>query len=179
MPLVRIYANLSLCFSLIQHFCVCVCVRKKERERHSYQSEAGCSAPQPRLSLAVWTGRVADRLTAIHFADSHARLAYGSRSHAGSRYWRGRFIQFLLMRRTFPGSHPLGCLINVLLHIFFARARVAINYCAIALRRTITARLFLILAGGRWRLLRDRFKRTYVPSGRSYLYLRSKIVSSP
>ena len=153
MPLVRIYANLSLCFSFIEHF-VCVRERKREREREPLVPIGSwlfcASAPALPRSLDC---RVADRLTAIHFAGSHVRLAYGSRSHAGSRYWRGRFIQFLLMRRTFPGSHPLGCLINVLLHTFFARIRgaaLAHGYKLLHDCVTSNERIFLI-AGGRRR----------------------------
>lgn len=76
---------------------------------HSYQSEAGCSASLF-LSLPFPSIRgVADRLTAIHFA---ARTyAHESRSHAGSRYWRGRFIQFLFI--AIDLSHPLGSSINL------------------------------------------------------------------
>lgn len=76
---------------------------------HSYQSEAGCSASLF-LSLPFPSIRgVADRLTAIHFA---ARMyAHESRSHAGSRYWRGRFIQFLFI--AIDLSHPLGSSINL------------------------------------------------------------------
>lgn len=77
---------------------------------HSYQSEAGCSASLFLSLLFPSIRGVADRLTAIHFA---ARTyAHESRSHAGSRYWRGRFIQFLFI--AIDLSHPLGSSINLL-----------------------------------------------------------------